>query len=358
MFLAVRDLTFAKGRFALIGGVIAMITLLVVMLTGLSAGLARESVASITTLGSRGVDQIGFAKPPLGQKVGFATSTTTDVDLTAAKRQPGVEKSATLTLAPQRVRVGAADAAVQVFSASQSWAAPSGVTEGKAVVGQALAKDAGATVGQRIRVGDATVTIAKISADASYQHTPVVWLSAADARTSGVLNGRGTQRVLALQTSNTFDASAAQHNTGVTFMNPSDALGTIESYKAENGSLTLMRVMLLVVSALVVGAFFTVWTIQRTPDLAVLKAMGAKTSTLVLDAVGQAGVLLLIGGGLGAALAAAAGSFAQQQVPFVLNASTTVIPLLSLIALGLLGALVSVRRIATIDPNTALGALR
>ena len=36
-----------------------------------------------------------------------------------------------------------------------------------------------------------------------------------------------------------------------------------------------MRGFLFVISALVVGAFFTVWTIQRSGDIAVLKALGA-----------------------------------------------------------------------------------
>ena len=63
MFLGSRDLRHAKGRFALIGGVVALITLLVVMLTGLAAGLGRESVAAVSTLPERGVSQIAFSQP-------------------------------------------------------------------------------------------------------------------------------------------------------------------------------------------------------------------------------------------------------------------------------------------------------
>lgn len=357
MFLAVRDLKYAKGRFALIAGVIAMITLLVVMLTGLSAGLARESVAAITTLNARGVDRIAFAQLAVGQKVGFETSQLSQGATAKLAQQPGVERAATLTMSPTRADVRGQQIAVQAFSASANWAAPQGVSSGQAVVGKALAKNAGVKVGQTIRLGNADVRVAAISADASYQHTPVVWLSTGDAAHASLTRSPGAHSVALLKTGPNFDEKAA-NAMGLTLKSPADAISTIESYKAENGSLTLMRVMLLVVSALVVGAFFTVWTIQRTPDLAVLKAMGAKTSTLVGDAVGQAGVLLLIGGGVGAGIAAVAGVFAEKQVPFVLSATTTLVPFALLIALGLLGALVSVRRIATIDPNTALGALR
>ncbi len=47
MFLAVRDIRFAKGRFALMGSVVALITLLLVMLSGLTAGLGNQSTSAI-----------------------------------------------------------------------------------------------------------------------------------------------------------------------------------------------------------------------------------------------------------------------------------------------------------------------
>ncbi len=42
--------------------------------------------------------------------------------------------------------------------------------------------------------------------------------------------------------------------------------------------MTLIRGFLLVISALVVGAFFTVWTVQRTRQIGLLKALGAPTA--------------------------------------------------------------------------------
>jgi ABC-type sugar transport system ATPase subunit len=53
-----------------------------------------------------------------------------------------------------------------------------------------------------------------------------------------------------------------------------------------------MVAMLFGISALVVGAFFTVWSIQRRPDVAVLKALGASGRMLVVDALGQAAIVL------------------------------------------------------------------
>ena len=47
MFLALRELTFARGRFALMGAVIALIAVLTVMLSGLASGLVNDGVSGL-----------------------------------------------------------------------------------------------------------------------------------------------------------------------------------------------------------------------------------------------------------------------------------------------------------------------
>lgn len=43
MFLGIRDIRAAAGRFALIASVVGLITLLIVMLTGLTQGLGKKT---------------------------------------------------------------------------------------------------------------------------------------------------------------------------------------------------------------------------------------------------------------------------------------------------------------------------
>ena len=43
MFVALKDIVHAKGRFTLMIGVIALLTLLLVLLTGLTRGLAHQN---------------------------------------------------------------------------------------------------------------------------------------------------------------------------------------------------------------------------------------------------------------------------------------------------------------------------
>ncbi len=119
-----------------------------------------------------------------------------------------------------------------------------------------------------------------------------------------------------------------------------------------------MRGFLFAISALVIGAFFTVWTIQRRGDVAVLKALGASTRYLLRDALAQAVLVLLLGAGIGGALGAGMGAPAEGTVPFVLSATTTVLPVAVMILLGVTGAALAIRKITSVDPLIALGASR
>jgi putative ABC transport system permease protein len=117
-----------------------------------------------------------------------------------------------------------------------------------------------------------------------------------------------------------------------------------------------MQAFLVVISALVVGAFFTVWTISRQGDVAVLKALGASTGLLLRDAVGQAAIVLAGAVAVGVALAAVAGTALAGVVPVAVSPATTLVPGALLVASGLVGAAAAVARITRTDPHAALAA--
>ena len=50
MFLAIRDLRFAKGRFGLIVAVVTLMTFLVTFLAGLTGGLAMQNISAMLSL--------------------------------------------------------------------------------------------------------------------------------------------------------------------------------------------------------------------------------------------------------------------------------------------------------------------
>jgi putative ABC transport system permease protein len=136
------------------------------------------------------------------------------------------------------------------------------------------------------------------------------------------------------------------------------SLMALSAFRSEIGSLLLMVVMLFGISGLVIGAFFTVWTMQRKGDIAVLKALGASTRSLVRDALGQALIVLLLGIGIGLGLVTVFGALAGTALPFLLSPITTLLPGVIMIVLGLAGAAFALRSVTSADPLTALGSNR
>lgn len=358
VFVAWRDLRFAKGRFALMGSVVILMTLLVVLVSGLTAGLGRGSTSAITGLAA---DHLAFSAPAGGQKVSFTDSTVTEKQWQQWRDVPGVTSADPLGIATTKAAMGGRTAALSAFGvASGSHLAPdaSQIVAGQAVLSTGAADALDAHRGQAVSLSGHRLTVAAVAGDASYSHTPVIWTSLPDWQRLAPGTTGGNATVIALTTTKGADLGAADQWLRTFAVSRSDALAAIGSYTSENGSLQLMRVMLFAISSLVIGAFFTVWTIQRSGDIAVLKALGATTRYLLRDALGQALVLLTLGTAVGTAVAAAAGAAATGTVPFVLDASTVLFPAAVMIALGAIGAALSIRRITSVDPLTALGSAR
>ncbi|MEV7420201.1 ABC transporter permease [Streptomyces sp. NPDC089919] len=359
MFVAWRDLRFAKGRFALMGAVVVLITLLVGLLSGLTSGLARENTSAITGLPAT---HLAFAAPAGDQKVSFTNSVVPESAWRSWAGRSGVGSAQPLGIRTLNGTAGERTAAVSAFGvAPDAGIAPAGLAPGKAVLSQKAAAELGVAAGDRLALGGHELTVAAVAGSAAYSHTPVVWTTLDDW---GRL-GRGgpeqgpTATVIALEVTGAADLAAGDRAAGTKTEPLDEALTAIGSYTAENGSLQLMRGFLFAISALVIGAFFTVWTIQRSGDIAVLKALGASTPYLLKDALGQAVLMLAAGTGLGTGLAAAFGAvISGGDVPFVLDAPTVLVPAAVMIVLGVIGAALSIRRITAVDPLTALGSAR
>ncbi|MDV5149233.1 FtsX-like permease family protein [Streptomyces sp. SBC-4] len=360
MFVAWRDLRFAKGRFALMGTVIVLITLLVGLLSGLTAGLARENISAITGLPA---DRLAFAAPPSGQSVSFTNSTVTEEQWNEWAKRPGVTEAAPLGIRTLNAAAGDRTAAVSAFGTEPGagLAPESGrLGAGKAVLSESAAEELGVGVGDALRLGPLEATVTAVSGDASYSHTPVVWTSLDDWQKLGHSGTTPQEQATVIALSgDAADWAAGDKAAGTEARTVDGALTAIGSYQAENGSLQLMRGFLFAISALVIGAFFTVWTIQRSGDVAVLKALGASTPYLLKDALGQAVLMLTAGTLLGTALAVGIGALVSGgNVPFVLEPLTVLGPAAVIIVLGVLGAALSIRRITAVDPLTALGSAR
>ncbi|UNZ21278.1 ABC transporter permease [Streptomyces sp. 891-h] len=362
MFVAWRDLKFAKGRFALMGSVIVLITLLVGLLSGLTAGLGQQNISAITSLPA---DEIAFQAPSGGQDLSYSNSTVTEAQWQQWSEAPGVERAEPLGITTTKAIAGDKSTGVSAFGVEPgSRLAPSSdkITDSAVVLSTAAAEGLGVRVGDSLSLAGKQLKVAAVAGEAHFSHTPVIWTSLNTWQTTAPPTGsdRGpTATVIALNTTSQADVTATDHQAGTKTVPTDTSLSAIGSYTSENGSLQLMRGFLFAISALVIGAFFTVWTIQRSGDVAVLKALGASTANLLKDALGQAVVLLTGGTLIGAGVAAALGALVSGSgVPFLLTPATVLLPAAVTILLGALGAALSIRRITSVDPLTALGSVR
>jgi putative ABC transport system permease protein len=156
MYLALRDLRFAKGRFALMGGVVALITLLLVLLSGLTAGLGNQSTSALAALPA---DRIVFGAPAGDSpNASFTESEVTRGQLAAWADRDGVAQADLLGISQSRFQaIGPAGtpsgtANVAVFGTEGTALAPAPVSAGTVVIGGSLAGELALEAGSRATV--------------------------------------------------------------------------------------------------------------------------------------------------------------------------------------------------------------
>lgn len=360
MFVALRDLRFARGRLALIGAVVALITLLVGFLAGLTGGLAERNVTAVLSLPA---DRIVLAAvQDGGDDVQWDDSPLTREQIAGWRDVEGVTDATPIGVTPGRLTVDDVAARVALVAAPAGRLATTPARDGDLVLTEPVAQDLGVSPGDRVALGGAAFTVESVVPATWHSHMPVVGMTLADWRAVGPSDGPGSgaaATAIALSGTPTPDAQdAADARLGTSTTTPLGSLTAWGSFRSEIGSLVLMVTLLFGISALVVGAFFTVWTLQRQGDVAVLTALGSSTRALVGDALAQAVVVLLVGIGLGLAVVVGLGVLVSGTLPFLLSPLTTVAPAALMLLLGLAGAGVAVLSVTRVDPLTALGSNR
>lgn len=361
MFLALREIRFATGRFTLMGAVVALISLLLVMLSGLTAGLANQNTSAIADLDA---ETLAFSTVDQ-QDASYTESQVSQDQLTAWQRSAGVESAEPLGITQTRAEPsgdssGATSAAVFGVDPDGRLNPSAELAEGQTVISEDVAEQLDLSTGDALILGGVELTVAEVRADQWYSHTPVVWATQQDwSELARLSDPDAVGTVIAATHTPDADAQAVSDDVDpaadTVSMSPRESFSALASFSSENGALTMIQGLLYGISALVIIAFLTVWTVQRTRDIAVLKALGATQGYVLRDAMVQALIVLAGGALVGGALGLGGGLFAAQAAPFDVSISTTLVPVAGVVLLGLGGAALAVRRTTTVDPLLALG---
>lgn len=380
MFLALRELLFARGRFSLMGGVVALIAVLMVMLSGLSSGLVNDGVSGLKSMP---VTAFAFDE---GTKTdnAFSRSVIDDKQLKAWQDRDGVAAAEMMGVSMANATTdGGKQVDLTLFGVEPgsfldpSTSAGAGLGDADGIVVSSTAKAEGVELGTVVtldRIDTELKVIGFTDGQATFGHVDVAYLplktwqliasgqAAAGAPTAAQLSTLdfNTASVVAVQANpgTKLDLAAGDAAAETSSKTLSESFNASPGYEAETMTLSMIQVFLYAICALVVGSFFTVWTIQRKHEIAVLRAIGASTGYLLRDGLAQAAILLIgftavgIGAGLGL------GALMPEAMPFDLEAAPIAIATVLTIGLGLIGATIAVVRISRIDPLNALGGQR
>jgi putative ABC transport system permease protein len=365
MRLAVREMQRRPLRFVVATVLITFLTILILGLGGLLDGLFLGSTGAIR---AQQADVFVYSE---NSRESFLRSRITPEIRSRVEATPGVEDTGGLGLALVGAQVPGedelADAAVIGYEL-----APSGVPDEQPPPNHAWAderlKASGVEVGDTLRVGPAEVpiTVDGFVQDTNYLLQGALWvepdtwrqvqnLSRPDARVGDgvfqvlLVNGGGAPQDLA-------DAIDAATSGATSSLTRDQAVQSLPGTREQQATFTFIIVATFLVALLVVALFFALLVRERTGLYGVLKAIGASTRQLFTGLVVQAVLVSTTAFAIGAVLVFLLSRVIPANVPFQFQPNRLVWTLVVLVVVSILGGALSLRRVATIDPASAIGS--
>lgn len=370
MFLALKELKHGKLRFMMIGFIIVLISWLVFILSGLGNGLSSLSAA---TLKNMDTDYVVYEK---GAKFSFSKS------LLSASMQSDLEQQANVqAVAPFGSAVGSIlkhdstasedKVDIAIIGIEPGTFIEPAVIEGSQlntnnalqVVANDTLKKEGFQIGDILSLDGSNekLEIVGFTTKQTFNHLPAIYTTldkwraysfAAPESNKGIAD---PVNAFILQGSEIDSELLNQNFNMIETATKKQAINGMPGYTAENGTIMMMLVFLLVISAFVIAVFFYVLTMQKTHQFGVMKAIGSSSSFIAKAIVSQVFTLSFISIIAGIGLTYVTAAILPEGMPFALEPSLVVIYGIILLVISILSSLLSVRKITKIDPLTAIG---
>lgn len=187
-----------------------------------------------------------------------------------------------------------------------------------------------------------------------YGHTSVAFIST-DSYTSirKALNPMYEQSYHAFVTN---DADAMGLNVeGLVVDEKQTVIESIPSYTAEHLTITMVVWLLVMISAVIIGVFYYILTIQKERQFAVMKSIGVKMSQIAGIIVSQVCMVACIGAIVANILNSAMAMGLPQTMPYYLRTYDVLGVSFAFIAISILSSLLSVIRVSKVDPMVVIG---
>ena len=379
--LAVKEMVRNVGRFASISAVIALITVLILFLSGLGEGLGlgnRQYVGGIDgdLLVYQDTADLQIAASQLDRSV-----------VASVRRVDGVAEVGAIAFASTVIEnAGDPDDAglrVSLIGVEPGRPGAPRVREGpgfasssgnEVVLGRQAALRSGAAVGDVITVRSTQgavderydLRVVGVTSGQQYQIAPsiLVPLVAFDRvkpkADASVDLSRLPFNLVAVRTDAgaSPDAVAARIEREVRSVRAVDlvtAYENIPGYAAQQSTVDTQTGFTLVIGILVVGGFFQIQTLQKLGQIGMLKAIGASNLMVATATVLQIVFTNLVGVALGGLGTLALAATFPSTVPIVFQPGNVAVAVGGLLVIGPLGGLVALRAALRVEPLTALG---
>ena len=133
------------------------------------------------------------------------------------------------------------------------------------------------------------------------------------------------------------------------------AYENVPGYSEQQSTLLTQNYFALLIGVLVIGGFFQIQTLQKIPQIGMLKAVGTPNKTVFVATLAQIILVNLIGVALGALVTFGLSLTFPPNIPIVITPASFSQAVGSILAIGPVGGLVSIRMALKVEPLTALG---
>ncbi len=357
MFLAINEIKDAKLRYSLIAGLLTLVSYLMFFLSGLAFGLIDQNRSSIdhwkadtVLLSSEANKTIGLSNLKLSDKESLFADNVEPFSqmVTVSKTEKGSNEDV-----KQKISIfGVNNGSFLIPPVIQGRTFES---KNEVVIEKSLSEKEGYSIGDTIKTAnsDIELKIVGYTEKSRFNVAPVVYMNINDFQVlkygnkstdNPMINAFVVKGEL-----KDYDSSVFQK------VSIADFINELPGYSAQILTFGLMIGFLIVISAIIIGIFMYVLTIQKTPIFGIMKAQGISNRIIGTSVLSQTFLLSLVGSILGLVGTWVTSLVLPSAVPFLGNGLYYSIIFVSLIIFSLVGTLFSVLAIRKIDPLKAIG---
>lgn len=354
MYLGFKEMTHEKLRYALLSGILTLITLVVFVLAGLAEGLA---VGNRQAVDDWKADQV-YLNQDANQNL-----SASQLNLNG-RQKIKAQQLAPLSFLSGTIQTNRKNLSITssiLATTRNSFIMPT-ITHGhgiqhpnQLIISDGLKKH-GFKIGQTVKIGTngKTVKIVGSYPKSTYSLAPTAYtdlvtmnrLKAGNSSTSSALINGWVARDSYFRTT---------HHGNLKQLSINDYINKLPGYSAQQLTLNTMIYFLFIIALAIIGIFMFILTLQKQPLFGVLKVQGIGTPHILAAILTQSILMSLIGIIVGTILTVGTASIIPTSLPFAINWLQLGLYSIALLIAAIIGALLSWRTVARIDPAVAIG---